>query len=843
MLIKPGLCAFLCLPMLQGPAAGGPTSRVGPDTGGITLELIMQDPAWIARSPEGAYWSDDGASVFFRRQREGTDLHDLHRVTHDGVNAQLVQDDALAGIDVGGGDWSRDRTRKVFVRDGDLFIKDIGAGSERQLTRTSAGESSPRFMADETSVQFRRGGTLLVRDLGAGLEWEPADIKFAKTPDEAKKKKEKDKTYLDRQQDRFFEVLEDHRDTRDERQERSRALREIDKSDVPGPFYLPDGLEERRRSLSPGGRWMIVIGAKPAEKDKRDEMPKYVTESGYVDTVNVRPKVGIQTRRDDRVFLLDLVNETWSELKTDDLPTITDDPLSWLREQKEEIDKKSEEGAGPGEEAPDNEDTTENDEAEPTTEGESESDDTEAKEKTRSANVNRIAWRPDGAAATIMLRSNDNKDRWIVLVEPGEDARLEPLHHVHDEAWINWAFNEMDWLRDGSGLWYLSEESGYGNLYVWSFDERESRHLAGADWEIRSVREGPSDGALYFLASSERPIEYQVHRAFLELGSRVERLTDVSGTVESFSLSPDGQRLLLTASSAILPPELSVLELVGSGTVQITDTVSETYESFPWVEPEFVAVPGDHGRPIWSKVYQQDGAWQGAGRPGVVFVHGAGYTQNSDDGWPYYFREQMFHSMLAHLGYVVIDMDYRASSGYGRDWRTAIYRDMGRPELSDLSDGIDWMVRTHGVDPEKIGIYGGSYGGFMALMALFLEPETYACGASLRPVTDWAHYNHGYTSNILNTPELDPEAFERSSPIAFAEGLADPLLICHGMLDDNVVFQDTVRLAQRLIELGKEDWEIAMYPLEPHSFTEASSWLDEYRRIFRLFERVLRPGQ
>jgi dipeptidyl aminopeptidase/acylaminoacyl peptidase len=225
----------------------------------------------------------------------------------------------------------------------------------------------------------------------------------------------------------------------------------------------------------------------------------------------------------------------------------------------------------------------------------------------------------------------------------------------------------------------------------------------------------------------------------------------------------------------------------------------------------------------------------------VVFVHGAGYLQNAHQGWSGYFREFMFHSFLTRQGYLVLDMDYRASAGYGAAWRTAIYRDMGTPELEDLEDGVAWLVEEQGADRRRVGVYGGSYGGFLTLMALFKEPDLFAAGAALRPVTDWAHYNHPYTSNILNTPDLDPDAYQRSSPIEHAAGLSRPLLICAPMLDDNVFFQDTVRLAQRLIELGKEDWEVAIYPVEPHGFRRPDSWLDEYRRIFELFESRLRP--
>lgn len=148
------------------------------------------------------------------------------------------------------------------------------------------------------------------------------------------------------------------------------------------------------------------------------------------------------------------------------------------------------------------------------------------------------------------------------------------------------------------------------------------------------------------------------------------------------------------------------------------------------VEPqELGAIDHDRG------VISHDEKWKAYER--------AGDLQNAHQGWSGYFREFMFHSLLAHRGCVVLDMDYRASAGYGRDWRTAIYRHMGRPEVDDLLEGRSWLGEQYGVDIERVGLYGGSYGGFLTMMALFQEPGTFACGAALRPVTDWAHYNHG----------------------------------------------------------------------------------------------------
>jgi dipeptidyl aminopeptidase/acylaminoacyl peptidase len=200
----------------------------------------------------------------------------------------------------------------------------------------------------------------------------------------------------------------------------------------------------------------------------------------------------------------------------------------------------------------------------------------------------------------------------------------------------------------------------------------------------------------------------------------------------------------------------------------------------------------------------------------------------------------MFNQYLASKGYVVLDMDYRGSAGYSRDWRTAIYRWMGGRDLQDEVDGSKYLTKEYGIDPERIGMYGGSYGGFMTLMAMFTTPDVFAAGAALRPVTDWAAYNNGYTSAILNLPQNDPEAYRRSSPIYFANGLKGHLLICHGMVDTNVNFQDTVRLVQKLIELRKENWSVAPYPVENHGFVEPTSWADEYKRIFKLFEETLK---
>jgi dipeptidyl aminopeptidase/acylaminoacyl peptidase len=408
-----------------------------------------------------------------------------------------------------------------------------------------------------------------------------------------------------------------------------------------------------------------------------------------------------------------------------------------------------------------------------------------------------------------------------------------------DAAWVNWDFNDFGWLADGRTLWYQSEESGFAHLYTKRLDG-DAKALTSGRFEVSRPALSTDGRWFYAVANQQAPFAYDVYRV-PSAGGKFERVTQLGG-VEDFALSADGRRLLVTHSTSYVPAQIAVAAADGSGAArELTDTRTPGYKQISWITPEIVKVPSTHfDGVIYAKVYRSADEVKGALHPAVVFVHGAGYLQNVHLRYPYYVQEQMFHNLLVQKGYVVIDMDYRASQGYGRDWRMAIYRQMGHPELEDLLDGKKWLVEHAGVDPKRVGIYGGSYGGFMTLMALFRAPGEFAAGAALRPVTDWMQYDDGYTSAILNDPGVDPIAYSRSSPIEFAAGLKDPLLICHGVIDDNVLFEDSIRLYERLIELHKDNFTISPYPLDRHHFTNADSWLDEYKRIYRLFETNLR---
>jgi dipeptidyl aminopeptidase/acylaminoacyl peptidase len=327
----------------------------------------------------------------------------------------------------------------------------------------------------------------------------------------------------------------------------------------------------------------------------------------------------------------------------------------------------------------------------------------------------------------------------------------------------------------------------------------------------------------------------------LDGGART-RMTQRPGG-HAITVSPDGQLYADVYSYSNEPPELYLQRAAPMAAAsRLTTSPTAAWRAFKWLDPEIVEITASDGVKVPARIYRPEQLGAKSNGAAVLFIHGAGYLHNVTRTWSSYFREYQFNHLLASKGYIVLDLDYRGSAGYGRDWRTAIYRHMGGRDLEDYVDASKWITAKYGIGPKHIGTYGGSYGGFLTLMALFTRPQYFGAGAALRAVTDWAHYNHGYTAQILNQPQDDSIAYHQSSPIFFAAGLQAPLLMAQGMIDSNVEFEDAVRLTQRLIELGKTNWWIAPYPVEDHGFTRPDSWTDEYRRILELFDQWLPRG-
>ena len=448
----------------------------------------------------------------------------------------------------------------------------------------------------------------------------------------------------------------------------------------------------------------------------------------------------------------------------------------------------------------------------------------------------------DSKNAVMELRSMDNKHRWIVQLDLAS-GKITELDHQHDEAWIggpgipSYGFgNGTLGFINSNTIYFQSEVTGFSHLYTLDLNSKKKIALTSGNWEVRNAKLSNDKKLFYLTTTTTHP----GNRSFYKLDIASQKMTGIftnDGAYE-VEIAPDEKSFLVRYSFKNKPWELFYAENKPNAKLQqITFSTTKEFQQYQWQAPEVVTFTAQDGKTVYARLYEPKNG--NKNKAAVIFVHGAGYLQNAHNYWSTYHREFMFHHLLTDLGYTVLDIDYRASDGYGRDFRTGIYRHMGGLDLQDHLDGKKYLVEKLGIDTNRVGIYGGSYGGFITLMALLTKPGEFKSGAALRAVTDWAHYNQGYTSNILNFPETDPLAYQKSSPIYFANNLQDSLLMLHGMVDDNVQFQDIVRLSQRFIELGKKNWDLAVYPVEAHGFQKTYSWVDEYQRILDLFNETL----
>lgn len=768
----------------------------------LSIEQIMQAEAYIGYSPENIQWSEDSKEVFFTWNPSKAKFREYFSVAWDGNKASIpkqVGEEESQQLPLSSAVYNKNRSLKVYSRYGDLFLQNMTDNSVLQITNTNDSEWNPLFVENEQKIAYRNGMNVFAWDIEKGTTEQWSD--FRKGAARKDSPKSESDAWLENEQFRLFEVLRE----RKQEAELKEARRERHKIKTPNTIYLDDA-DLMSVETSPDGRY-IVYSSIQRPKTKNTLVPNFVTESGYTTAPNYREKVGNPQEKYETAIYNRVLDSSY-QINMEDIPSIYDKPQFLLDYNKDNADFNYKYDAP------------------------------------RSVIIHGPTFAPEGLSAVVDIKSMDNKDRWLMLLDL-ETGGLTLLDRQHDDAWVggpgiegwNMVSGNTGWTADGDWFWYHSEADGYSHLYKVNIKTKEKLQLTQGAFEVTDAFLS-KDGQYFYLTTSEiDPGEQHFYKMSVNGGERT-KITSLTGN-NDVSLSPDEQWLAIRYSYSNKPWELYLqANKPDAKPIQVTDSRSDAFKKYNWRDPELIYFTAEDGAQVRARLYRPEKAKKGGAA--VIFVHGAGYLQNVHKWWSTYYREYMFHNLLVDNGYTVLDIDYRGSSGYGRDWRTGIYRHMGGKDLSDQVDGAKFLVQKYGIHPNKIGIYGGSYGGFITLMAMFNASETFKAGAALRSVTDWAHYNHPYTSNILNTPVEDSIAYRQSSPIYFAEGLKGHLLMLHGMVDDNVQFQDIVRLSQRLIELGKDNWELAVFPVEPHGFVESSSWVDEYKRIFKLFEACLK---
>ena len=768
----------------------------GQSAGKLTVEKIMRDQKWIGTSPSNPTWSHDSKTIYFNWNPDSTQTDSVYAVSltdRSPRKTTLSQRNARIPANAV---MNNSKTAYVYSRNADLYLLEIKTNSVRQITRTTVVESNPEFAFLDSHIVYFAEGNLFSWEIKTGYIRQLTDFRKGNIPSaERRESGNTQENWLRNDQLQWMEVLKTRKQRRDSTEAANKRLQL-----KPEMRTVYTGEKTVISTvISPDGGYITYQLYTPPAGNKNTIVPNYVTESGFTTDIPTRTKVG-NNLGNFEFYIYDRTADTVISVNTEQLPGINDLPEYAKELLSEDSTKKN----------------------------------VPVKRAVRFSGPD---WSEKGTRAMVDIRSQDNKDRWLMLLDAAT-GKMKLLDRQRDEAWVGGpALQNRGWINENV-CWFVSEQTGYSHIYTLNVATNERTAVTSGKFEVQDAQLSASKQHFYITTNAVHPGEQHFYRIPVK-GGTGERITNMTGS-NQVQVSPDEKHIAILHSYSNKPWELYLQEnKPGAVAKQVTfKAASPEFLSYPWRDPEIITFAASDGATVYGRLYKP--ANRHPSKPAVVFVHGAGYLQNAHKWWSSYSREYMFHNLLADLGYSVLDVDYRGSAGYGRDWRTGIYRYMGGKDLSDHIDAAAWLVKQHSIDPKRIGIYGGSYGGFITLMAMFTQPDVFAAGAALRSVTDWAHYNHGYTSNILNEPFTDTLAYKRSSPIYFAEGLKGHLLMCHGMVDVNVHFQDIVRLTQRLIELGKDNWELAVYPLEDHGFVEPSSWTDEYKRILKLFERVLK---
>ncbi len=459
-------------------------------------------------------------------------------------------------------------------------------------------------------------------------------------------------------------------------------------------------------------------------------------------------------------------------------------------------------------------------------------------------------WSPDGKTIAINRISLDHTAREILLASP-DSGQIAPHWTEKVEHWISPMATWIRWSPDSKTLLFTSEHTGWNHIYVSRIDgPHEPRPLTSGSFTVtsnqvyensESTPDWSPDGRFIFFPSNEASTAERHLYAIPASGGERRRITTQPGVDWAAAVSPDGSRVAYYHSDVTRLPELFVQEVSGAVPRRLSSlSLPEVLQDHTWLEAQIVSFPNrKDATPIAARLYVPPDRPASRLLPAVIYVHGAGYTQSVYKGWAGSHSRTTFNQYLAREGYVVLDIDFRGSSGYGRKFRLDVFDRMGDIDLEDVLSGVDYLQSLGYVDARRIGIWGHSYGGFMVAMAMFKAPETFAVGAAGAPVTDWERFYYlapGYNEEHIGFPWASTEGTRRASPLTYAKDLKRPFLILSGVQD--TMHLDSAALVNVLLERRKQ-FEWFFYPNEPHGFRQPQAREDYYRRIAGFLARHL----
>ena len=729
----------------------------------LTLEqaMTMAKPDFMGSPVTAAWWSADSRQVYYQHQLPGAKEVSTFRLDPRDGTVRAIDAAGKAQIDGDAKRYDVTRTRAVYERDGDIWLRDVDQSAPIQVTRTKDAESEPRHSADGTRVFFLRGTDWFAWTAEGGVETPLLALRADNPPLSAP---------------------------------------------APGggvTVFLGPQVVIKRSTLSPSGRHALVVTTpKGYDAGRVVQMPMYLTASGYPEMMDLPPRIGRNDGAPQSLWLVDVQSGRARPVDVSGLPGIAVDPLADLRAARKL----------------------------PPLVG------------LRGFETWDIQWSEDGRQLAFSLTANDNRDAWLAALDVAM-GQLSLRDHDRGASVITGQFG---FLPDDR-LWFTSEREGWFGLYL--HDGTSARKLAVGAYNVMNVQWSADGKRAFFQCNRKEPGDYEICRVNAD-GGDLREVTSLDGVgtyvdLDAFRLSPDGHQLAVRYSGQYLPMQLALVDAETGETRRVTDTRSEALKAGidTLIEPEFVQIPSSHFKGmIWGKLFRPKVQEPGRRYPIVLLLHGGNVVQFVARNQSMSFSETMLANYLAQNGYLVLEFDYRGSMGYGKSFRESVYRRLGITEVEDMRDVVAYLADHHRGDPGNAGTYGCSYGGYLAYMSAFLAPDLFKAAAAANGWADLPATMGSNPTKLLDTPDLNPEAFRASSATTHVENLRGELLILHNVDDSAVTYEHALRVVQRLLDLGKQNWNIVSYPTGNHCFEERRDLqIDAFRRAFQMFERTLKP--
>jgi dipeptidyl-peptidase-4 len=449
----------------------------------------------------------------------------------------------------------------------------------------------------------------------------------------------------------------------------------------------------------------------------------------------------------------------------------------------------------------------------------------------------RVGWKPNEPNHLVFQVQNRIQNKLDVMLFDASQGMVRTVAHEESKAWID-VIDTPRWLPDGSFLWLHDDEQG--RRHISRIDPSgQRRQLTSGPWDVKEISNVTDDGkTVWFIAHRSAPINSDVLRMNLESGE-IQLVSQMLGS-HRIAVQPKGQFFFDSGSDLNTPAQVWLRDADGNPMRYVGGYRSDRFDYVESTAPVLLQIPARDGQPMQAMLYRPSPETVSASPsqrvPVVIHVYGGPSAPTVENTWTR--RSDLWHRYLADRGIAVLLCDNRSALGKGNSDTWKIYRNLGAIELSDLEDASHWLAKQPWADPERIGLWGWSYGGYFTAYAM-THSKLFRAGIAGAPVTDWRNYDSIYTERYMDIPQANPNGYETSSVVDAAPNLNGHLLLIHGEIDDNVHMANTMQLAHALQRAGKP-FELMVYPSNRHGITDPQQVHHQYKLMTDFLERHLR---